>query len=778
MSETTPYRHQPRAPEAAGPAPELDVGSRRTRRVDRLMGWVIRIGGVGILLAVFALFFFIFIQVLPLFRGAKVALAEVAAAVPGQALLLGVDDRGERPFVVAADGSFTFIPMSAETAGSAPPPFRRTVPGLAPDFAVSATAYRQRRQQVALAASNGETVLVELAFPPRTEAAFDPARDVTLTITDRIALIDGGATLTRIDFDEHGSRRLVAGTVRRPEGNVVVVQPFSRRRSLFGEGSWQAEPRQVFTGGFAGQPVSVLVNAIANRVVVATDRGSVHVFFDTGSGFAVDQVFAPFADQPSPRIATMRFLLGGVSICFTSYEGENRVYSLYREPTAGMLQYGLTKEFPAVPGTPLAFAASPRNRGFLVAGAQYVSLRYSTTETVRWGDELDFIPQHAVFGGKYDRFFLLGRDHRLRHYTLDDPHPQAGLRAFFGRIWYEGQPAPVWKWQSSGGSDVFEPKLSLVPLLFGSLKGTFYALLFAVPIAISAAIYTSQFARPEVRRVIKPTMEIMAAVPTVVLGFLGALWLAPLLAARVPSFLLIFAMLPVATWVLAVLVQRLGYTWRRRFTSGWEFALLVPFLVGVAVVAWHLGPWLERLLFVVEDPVTGARVADFRLWWPEVTGTPFEQRNAVVVGFMMGFAVIPFIFTILEDALENVPRTLVYGSMALGANRWQTTWRVVLPMAGSAVFSALMIGFGRAAGETMIVMMATGNSPVMDPGFFTGMRTLAANIAIELPEAPQDGTLFRTLFLGALVLFVFTFIVNTIAELLRHRLRSRYRTYA
>jgi phosphate transport system permease protein len=145
-----------------------------------------------------------------------------------------------------------------------------------------------------------------------------------------------------------------------------------------------------------------------------------------------------------------------------------------------------------------------------------------------------------------------------------------------------------------------------------------------------------------------------------------------------------------------------------------------------------------------------------------------------VVGFAMGFAVIPIIYTICEDAFSNVPQHLVSGSLALGATRWQTALRVVMPTASPGVFSAIMIGFGRAVGETMIVLMATGNTPVMDFSAFSGFRALSANIAVEIPEAPEGGTLYRILFLGALLLFVLTFLVNTAAELVRQRLRERY----
>ena len=141
----------------------------------------------------------------------------------------------------------------------------------------------------------------------------------------------------------------------------------------------------------------------------------------------------------------------------------------------------------------------------------------------------------------------------------------------------------------------------------------------------------------------------------------------------------------------------------------------------------------------------------------------------------MGFAVVPIIFTIAEDAFSSVPSTLSAASLALGASRWQTAVRVVVPTASPGVFSAIMVGFGRAVGETMIVLMATGNTPVLDWSIFNGFRTLSANIAVEIPEAPQGGTLYRVLFLSASLLFIITFTVNTVAELIRQRLRDRFK---
>jgi phosphate transport system permease protein len=151
----------------------------------------------------------------------------------------------------------------------------------------------------------------------------------------------------------------------------------------------------------------------------------------------------------------------------------------------------------------------------------------------------------------------------------------------------------------------------------------------------------------------------------------------------------------------------------------------------------------------------------------------YVQRNALVVGFVMGFAIIPIIYTIAEDALSAVPDHLRAASLGAGATPWQTAIRIVLPTAMSGLFSAIMIGLGRAVGETMIVLMAAGNTPVLEMNAFNGFRTLSANIAVELPEAVRNSTHYRTLFLAALFLFFMTFVINTVAEVVRMRFRKR-----
>jgi phosphate transport system permease protein len=151
----------------------------------------------------------------------------------------------------------------------------------------------------------------------------------------------------------------------------------------------------------------------------------------------------------------------------------------------------------------------------------------------------------------------------------------------------------------------------------------------------------------------------------------------------------------------------------------------------------------------------------------------YGQRNAFIVAIGMGFAIIPLIFTLADDALSSVPEHLRSASLGAGATPWQTAIRVTVPAAASGLFSAAMIGLGRAVGETMVVLMAAGNKPLIDWNVFNGFQTLSAAIATELPEAARGSAHYRILFLAALTLFAITFVVNTIAEFVRQRFRRR-----
>ncbi len=359
---------------------------------------------------------------------------------------------------------------------------------------------------------------------------------------------------------------------------------------------------------------------------------------------------------------------------------------------------------------------------------------------------------------------LIQQEDKFHVYRVHNEHPEVGWTALWSKVWYEGYPEPQFVWQSTSASDDFEPKLSLVPLAFGTLKAAFYAMLFAVPIALAGAIYAGYFMSAGMRTFVKPTVEIMAALPTVILGFLAGLWLAPAIEENLPGIVLMLVSLPLGILLAGMGWNALPRRIKERLPEGWHALILVPVVVLIGWGCVELSPIIENHFF--DGNVRGFITNDI--------GIRFDQRNSLVVGIAMGFAVIPTIFSIAEDAVFSVPKHLTQGSLALGATPWQTLSRVVILTASPGIFSAVMMGLGRAVGETMIVLMATGNTPIMNMSIFEGLRTLAANIAVEMPESEVGSSHYRVLFLAAFVLFVFTFIFNSVAEYIRQRLRDKY----
>ena len=741
--------------------PERFITPRMTLLVDRFMTNFIKVGGIGIIIAVFAICIFILVQVLPLFGGAQVkprpGHIEVnvgALLTPGSAVVaLGTDEWGDNPFILGSDGKLIFSGLEAPIdAGNVTNGQRVTI-----------ASYDVKHQRVAIGTAQGSVIPLIVSS---TAKMVDGGRVVTSKPATGTPLKVGtaDAVVRAVAWAELNDDRLVA----------AIVDENGTRRLRVQYGAADA-PIMDLTNLVTGAPEHVLVDEHLDSIVVASVTGDIAYLYRSGDHFLARQIFRPFADAKDSHISSMFFLLGDVSLVMTNPEGLNRQFSLFIHPGDDARRFGLTKEFEPLPAGASFGAISVRNKAFLLGTGHHASLRYGTSAATRWSEDLPFVPAFGVINSKYSRLALLGDDNRLRSYLLDDPHPESSWQAFFGKVWYEGFSESKYEWQSTGGTDDFEPKLSMIPLIFGTFKATFYALMFAIPVALLAAIYTAEFMHPRFKSVVKPTVEIMASLPSVVLGFLAALWLAPIIEQKFPSVLLLVLTVPTFACLIGFGWSRFSPAVRSKIPQGWEFIALVPMLMAVSFIAWNLGPALERMLFTVtlDD---GTHIADFRRWWSATTGLAYEQRNSLVVGVMMGFAVIPIIFTIAEDSLSNVPSNLRSASLALGASRWQTAIRVVVPTASAGIFSALMIGLGRAIGETMIVVMATGNTGIIDMNIFNGMRTLSANIAVELPEAPHSSTLFRALFLGAMLLFIFTFAVNTVAEVMRARLREKYKT--
>lgn len=435
----------------------------------------------------------------------------------------------------------------------------------------------------------------------------------------------------------------------------------------------------------------------------------------------------------------------------------------------GIVRLIWVKPFKASTAAIVAISAEQRRGGFAVLDANgHLGLFYGTLSKPLWQKQFSVLQQaisqvdELRFNQSNNQLWLLRQGQPLFQARIDNKHPEIHWRTLWQKIWYESWQQADYVWQSSGSVDGSQGKYSLVPLTIGTFKAAIYALLFAVPLAILAAIYSVCYLAEPVRSRLANMIEFMALFPTVIIGFLAAIWLAPLLEQQLMAMLLFVLITPALVLLLAKFGRYLPE--RLQQTTGHKLmlALMLLILVFAALFAWYLGSALEMWFF-----------AGSLSFWLDTQGLHYQQRNALVVGLAMGFSVLPVVFSLSFDALSQIPKQLTLGAYALGANHWQIVQRIMLPVAAPGILAAILLGLSRAIGETMIILMATGNNPITNFNVFEGLRSLTATLVIELPEAAVDSSHYRVLFLVAIVLFIFTFTCNTLADIVRQRLRHK-----
>lgn len=456
------------------------------------------------------------------------------------------------------------------------------------------------------------------------------------------------------------------------------------------------------------------------------------------------------------RIEQMALLAGDVSCVIVDQMGRVSIWNyLTAGAEAGRLVAIQTLSGPRRPG--LVPFAIPSGKAFLTY-APFDGLRLFNligADSLLHTAEVPELAQLQIGQGGVS-VLGLARDNTLHVWRLEQLEKAFQWRSLFAKVWYEGYPEPGWVWQSSSAAGSFQPKLSLVPLIWGSLKGAVYGMLFSFPLAVLCAVYVSFLMHPKWRLWVKPAVELMSAIPTVVIGFFVAMWFAPIVRDDLLGLVGVMIMFPVLIGAALLVLLR-----SKRGVTGREFLWGMPVFFIALWGAFQLGSFLEAHFFM----------PSFSLWLFERFELRLEQRNSLVVAFGLGLAVIPLVFTVAEDALSSVPKSLVAAATALGGSRWQTLRYIVLPRAFPGMIVAGLIGFGRVLGETMIVLIASGNTPIISAGPLSGMRSLAANMVVEISEASVDSHLYRVLILSAVMLLLVTFFVNTLAALLRLRMK-------
>ena len=852
-----------------------DLSARQSVRIiDKLATNVITVGGLFVILAVLGIMAFLVAVALPLFAGETITGSGVFRVNAPRSSLFGVevDDYNTIAVLVSKDGVLT--PVHAST-GKPLAPLKLDFEGAE----ASAFGRTLKGGNIAFGFSDGTVRFGKIVF--RTQVL--PAERVPkgLTKIDERDFTDGKVVYSRIPGDQ--MRKIwVESEVKEPQevapqGTPIVKlaykvggtpeRPSISFATVDAEGVARLSLTETKVNLLTGQTTSsvesvvlpdlppgtrivdILLTEKADKVYIGVEKGFL-LRYDTRDFEAISLVEKSDLLPMDEKLTVFKALIGEESIVVGGSKGSLSIFFQARRPGAvtkdGLVLvrgHELERHAAAVSG----FSTSQRSRMFVTmdSGGD-IWLRHATSESTL----LRFKMKDMTGSARYIR--LSPRDDAIvatdgkgvvNFWKFEAEHPETTFQTLFGKVWYEGYPKPEYTWQSSSGDDAFEEKISLIPLIFGTIKGTVYSLIFAIPIAVLGAIFTSEFIGPEVRSVVKPAMEMMASLPSVVLGFVAALILAPIVETWIAAVLLTFMLIPFLLLLSAYLWQVMPPRVSLPLSGFPKLGLVFFVIILGSSLGYLIGPGFERLLFggdfkawangnigiatpmlfIIFYPASfilvtflaerflgyewrqklrrmdhsrgalfelvrwgGMLVAAGLLSWVTAVSLAalgldarggvidtYVQRNSLVVGFAMGFAVIPLIYTIAEDALNSVPSHLRAASLACGATPWQTALWVILPTAASGIFAAVMIGMGRAVGETMIVVMAAGNTPVLDWNIFSGLRALSANIAVELPEAVKDGTLYRVLFLAALVLFAMTFVVNTIAEVVRLRFRKR-----
>ncbi len=714
---------------------------------DRLVRLAVTSGGVGVLAALILIFVYLAMVIIPLFSDAEIKPNHATRTTQvGMPLAISVDDYSQLAFVLTQSGEIQYLSMDApdkpaiytQQLATNPVSFSQSAPGLG---------------WYGLVDDQGLAHIFKPEFNATLRENTRPPEVVALSTDMNLTLTDAQDPVTQFVFSASTQTPTIVWQTR-----CGKVKARWQEKSALG-----VAPTTIdfsFSAGFDA-PQQMLLTPDGETLYLR-DGSELIVLTKAAQKFTVREVIDLTQGDKKHSVRTIDLLAGAYSLLVTHNDG--RVSQWFDTLQNDKRTLTHIRDFKLASELKYLLPDSHRKGFYSFYTNGTLQSHYTTSEKlVLFKRAYKQAPAMAAMSNN-ERYLITWNDDSLKVAEVDNSYPEVSLSSLWQKVWYEGYPEPEFVWQSTSASDNFEAKFSLVPIAFGTIKAAMFAMLFSVPLAVLGAIYTAYFMSPRMRRVVKPSIELMEALPTVIIGFLAGLWFAPIVEDHLITVVVMLFVLPLSTMVMGGLWALIPQSQRNRLPNGWHALVLMPVILLLIGIGVWISPSIEQIFFG----------GDMRLFLTN-HGIGFDQRNSLVVGLAMGFAVIPTIFTIAEDAIFSVPKHLSDGSLALGATPWQTLIYVVLLTASPGIFSAIMMGLGRAVGETMIVLMATGNTPLMDWNILEGLRSLSATIAVELPESEVGSSHYRLLFLAALILFVFTFAVNALAELVRQRLRDKYR---
>ena len=692
------------------------AGSRKRRIKDKLAKYGVTTGGALVLVALLLIFFYLLYVVKPIFNGATMEpTASFTLPVAGKTAWLGVEEQNEIGYRFSDKGQVNFFAVQGDgkvkvgqVLGQAQ--VKGDITAVAPPA--------PGQKLIAYGFADGKAQVVQPYFKvsyPNDVRVIEPS--LQSPFGEAPVVVDPqGKALTLMVFEATKDKMATAAVTADGRGVMAVMS--GEENFLSGDIEWSAQNYSIPS---LPRHVDQMLLTPNLRILFVREGNRLSVYdIHNLNDISLRDVME--INAPNANVTRVELLSGASSLLVGN---DNGVISQWFEVARdGKRQFTQIRDFKG-DGAVAQLTPEHFRKGFISADKEgTVSFFHATGETKLLSEKVEGGALSALAISPRHNVLLMQQGDAFKLFAVENEHPEVTWSALWQQVWYEGYPEPQYVWQSTSASNDFEAKLSLVPLVFGTLKASFYAMVFAVPLGVAGAIYTAYFMSAGLRKYVKPTVEIMAALPTVILGFLAGLWLAPIIEGALPGVVLLLILLPMGMLLTALIWNYLPERGKSWLPEGWHAILLIPVLLLIGWGAFAVSPLIENAFMH----------GDSRIWLTHEMGIKFDQRNSLVVGIAMGFAVIPTIFSIAEDAVFSVPKHLTQGSLALGATPWQTLSRVVILTASPGIFSAVMMGLGRAVGETMIVLMATGNTPIMDFSMFQGLRTLAEFIRQRLRE--------------------------------------------
>ena len=651
---------------------------------DSVGRYGIVVGGLGVIFAIAVIFLYLLYVVYPLFISAT-AQAVNQYSVPdsskGKTLFLGIEEQNEVGVRYTDNGEVIFFSVQTGKTilnQSIKIPEGSKIVSFSQGSPVSEGA-------VVYGLSNGKAVIVKHQYKityPDNVRLITPSIDYPMG-EEPIVVNESGAALDKIAvIIGEKTSAIVAKTA-----DKIHLSSFEKEKSLFADEAKLTRTDTVLDYS-ALDVADILIDKEGRNLYLLNKNGQLGLF-DIADKSSPTLIYEQNVIEAGQAVTSSAFLNGDLSLLIGDSNGLVSQWSKVRDKLNHFAMQKI-RVFKVSDKAVLAINPEQRRKGFMTVDASGdVGVYHTTSEREMIKERVvDSAPVAAAISPRANALLVEAENGKISFWTLDNKHPEVSIRSLWQEVWYESYPKPDYVWQSSSANSDFEPKYSLTPLVFGTLKAAFYAMLVAMPLALMGAIYTAYFMTSKMRQYVKPSIELMGALPTVILGFLAGLWLAPIIEEYLAGLFALIIIVPLCVIAFAFAWQFLPKSTLQKIPEGWESAILIPVIILSAWFAFTVSVPLEAFLFN----------GTLRDWFKTELGIGYDQRNALVVGIAMGFAVIPTIYSIAEDAIFSVPKHLTVGSLALGATTWQTMTKVVLLTASPGIFSAVMIGLGRAVG--------------------------------------------------------------------------------